>query len=102
MVPEAIDLVGGLNIALSVALLVAAVILLLAAYAQKAPWSMVAGAVAIVLLGCAGLVSALARYEWFDGAAPLMLLVLRWSAFILLSGGAWTLTARWWRRRRMP
>ena len=95
------DVLGGANIAISLALLCVSVVLLVAAYAQKAPWSMLAGALAIVLLGMAGLVSALARYEVIPGHAPLWLAVLRMGALILLIGGAWTLSARWLRQRRL-
>jgi len=98
------DILGASNIVISVALLVISVVLLVAAYAQRSPWSMLAGAMAIVLLGLAGLVSALARYEvmdWLPGHAPLWLAMLRIAALILLAGGAWTLTARWRRERRM-
>ena len=95
------DIIGATNITISVLLLVVSVVLLVAAYAQRSPWSMLAGAVAIVLLGIAGLVSALARYDMFQGYAPIMLATLRVAALALLTGGAWTLVARWRRERRM-
>lgn len=96
------DVLGGANIAISLALLCVSVVLLVAAYGQRAPWSMLAGALAIVLLGMAGLVSALARYELLQGFAPVTLATLRIAALVLLIGGAWTLSARWLRQRRMP
>lgn len=96
----AMDLLGASNIAISAALVAVSVLLLVAAYAQRSPWSMLAGSVAIVLLGVAGLVSAVARYEMLPDQVPTLLLVLRISALILLAGGAWTLSARWARQRR--
>ena len=98
------DMLGATNITVSALLLVVSIVLLVAAYAQRSPWSMLAGAVAIVLLGVAGLVSALARYEvmsWLPGGAPVWLFTLRIAALVLLAGGAWTLMARWRRERRM-
>ena len=82
------DLLGAANITLSAVLLAVSLVLLVAAYAQRSPWSMLAGAVAIVLLGLAGLVSALARYDMFQGYAPVTLATLRISALVLLAGGA--------------
>lgn len=98
---SSIDVLGATNIAISALLLATSVVLLVAAYAQRSPWSMLAGAVAIVLLGMAGLVSALARYDVFHGIAPVLLATLRVAALVLLAGGAWTLMARWRRERRM-
>jgi len=93
------DLLGVANITLSATLLAVSLVLLVAAYAQRSPWSMLAGSVAIVLLGLAGLVSALARYDMFQGYAPITLATLRIAALVLLAGGAWTLVARWRRER---
>lgn len=95
------EVVAAANVIVSALLLALSVTLVFLAARYKAPWSMLAGALSIVFLVTATLISSLARFYTFGADIPFYLLTLRIMALILLSAGTWTLAARA-RRGELP